>query len=62
MCLACHPGMIVGFAAPAVIIAALVVLALLIFALVDPELTEVYVGEVQILVATAALAAIVLVA
>jgi hypothetical protein len=57
--------MIVDFAAQAapalwVLVAALVVLALLIFALVDPELTEVYLGDVQILVATAALAAIVL--
>src|SRR5262245_36516287 len=40
------------------LIAALVILALLIFASVAPELAEVYLGDIQILVATLALAAI----
>lgn len=64
--LAFHAGMIVDFAAntaPALwsLMAALGFLVLLILAGVDPELTEVYLGDGQILVATAALAAIVIV-
>ena len=58
--------MIVDFAAntaPALwsLMAALGILVLLILACVDPELTEVYLGDGQILVATAALAVIVIV-
>lgn len=55
--------MIVDFtaqAAPLVwaIIAALFILALAIFASIEPELAEVYLSDVQLLVATLALAAI----
>jgi hypothetical protein len=58
--------MIVDFAsnaAPALwpAMAALAILVLLVLTCVDPELTEVYLGDGQILVATAALAAIVIV-
>lgn len=58
--------MIVDFAAntaPALwwLLAPLGILVLSILACVDPELTEVYLGDGQILVATAALAAIVVV-
>ena len=55
--------MIVDFAAQTApvlwaLAAALVILALLIFASVDPELAEVYLGDVHIFVATVALAAL----
>jgi len=55
--------MVVDFAAQTApvlwgLVAILVILALVIFASVDPELAEVYFGDVQILVATLALAAV----
>jgi len=55
--------MVVDFAAQTApmlwgLVAALTVLALVIFACVDPDLAEVYFGDVQILVATLALAAV----
>lgn len=65
--LACSLGiMFVDFAAqtaPALwaLIAAMVILGLLIFASVAPELAEVYLGDMQILVATVALAALAIV-
>ncbi len=40
------------------VVAALLILALVIFACIHPELAEVYLGDLQILVATVALAAI----
>lgn len=40
------------------IVAALLILALVLFASLDPELAEVYFGDLQLLVATVALAAI----
>jgi len=40
------------------LLAALVILALVLFACIDPELAEVYFGDVHLLVATLALAAI----
>lgn len=40
------------------IAAALLILALVIFACIDPELAEVYFGDLHLLVATVALAAI----
>jgi hypothetical protein len=40
------------------LLAALLILALVLFACIDPELAEVYFGDVQLLVATLALAAI----
>jgi hypothetical protein len=55
--------MVVDFAAQTApvlwgLVAILVILALVIFASVDPDLAEVYFGDVQILVATLALAAV----
>ena len=43
------------------IIAAFLILALVLFACIEPELAEVYLGDVQLLVATLALAAIAIV-
>jgi hypothetical protein len=42
------------------IIAALLILALVLFSCIEPELAEVYLGDVHLLVATLALAAIAL--
>jgi hypothetical protein len=43
------------------IITALLILGLVLFASIEPELAEVYLGDVQLLVATLALAAIAIV-
>lgn len=43
------------------IIAALLILALVLFSCIEPELAEVYLGDVHLLVATLALAAIALI-
>jgi hypothetical protein len=43
------------------LVAGLVILAVVLFASIDPELAEVYLGDVQLLVATLALAAIAMV-
>lgn len=43
------------------VVAALLILALALFACIDPELAEVYLGDLHILVATFALAAIAIV-
>jgi hypothetical protein len=43
------------------LVAALLILALVLFACIEPELAEVYLGDVQLLVATLALAAVALV-
>ena len=55
--------MVVDFAAQSTpllwgLVVILLILALVIFASVDPELAEVYLGDVQIIVATLALAAL----
>jgi hypothetical protein len=58
--------MIVDFTAHAgpllwTIIASLLILALVLFACIEPDLAEVYLGDVQLLVATLALALIAIV-